>query len=76
MTPNGWKQLSNIWFGIIACDARSRHATVDFEIGHFRAISRGEDLVLFCFSFKQGFCLLFNRNSCLCAMIYNTRCCL
>ena len=50
MTPNGWKQLSNIWFGIIVCDARSRHATVDFEIGHFRAISRGEDL-LFCFVF-------------------------
>jgi len=43
MTSNGWKQISDIWFGIlvleeiIVCNARSMHvshihATDDFEI--------------------------------------------
>ena len=52
MTPNGWKQLSNIWFGTLwvkllfamhahCMHAWHIHATVDFEIWHFRAISRG-----------------------------------
>ena len=58
MTPNGWKQLSNIWFGtlwvklLLAMHAHCMHAwhihaTVDFEIWHFRAISRGEDLLFY-----------------------------
>ena len=54
----GWKQFWNIWFGILwakvlfamhahCMHASHIHATVDFEIWHFRAISRGEDLLFF-----------------------------
>ena len=58
MTPNGWKQLSIIWFSTLwvkllfvmhahCMHAWHIHATVDFEIWHFRAIPRGEDLLFF-----------------------------
>ena len=61
MTPNGWKQLSNIWFGtlwvklLFAMHANCMHACITyscysrrsrFDI-NFRAISSGEDLLFF-----------------------------
>ena len=58
MTPNGWKHLSNTWFGtfwvkvVFAMHAHCLHAshihtTVDFADLTFRAISRSEDLLFF-----------------------------
>ena len=58
MTPNGWKQLSNIGsvpFGwnyclectLAACMPDTFMLQLTFEIWYFRAISRGEDLLFF-----------------------------
>ena len=58
MTPNGWKHLSNTWFGTFwvklvfamhahCLHASHIHATVDFEIWLSARFSRSEDLLFF-----------------------------